>query len=480
MKIVFFWHSKNIRSKYWNNPDYIFFDNSGWKVFKNGLRQNISIDDFSQDPFKRKHNITKIVDEIRSYSEVWSRWYSLGDQNELLIREAVFQIYKIVSSLEKMGNGVGIFHTGVSHWFDVLICQISCKIAGWKQVFLYRDIFTSRLLPLIQQNDINDRKILGLKISNYKYENHITNFISNIKNKMPPEENALILNRDSSFLISVIYLQFNNFKKLIKWFFNKFNLKKNQRDIFSKYQKHYLFQPITSMVRQRKAIQFYNKKSYSLNSIKNKNKIKILIAAHFQPEATSFPEGAKFGNHIDIVIKLRNIGFEGEIYYKEHLGNFMYQQWNLGPTNVGMFRSVSYYKQLIELGCIFLDKNIHLDLNILKKLNFIPLTITGTIAIERSLNGFQTLITGQPWFKELPGLTHIDNLSLDEKFLKNMTNFDLNLATRSKNYFIKNLNYKTLSNDLDIGIIGNQKVKKEYSNFDDEFPKLLNLLKNLK
>ena len=26
------------------------------------------------------------------------------------------------------------------------------------------------------------------------------------------------------------------------------------------------------------------------------------------------------------------------------------------------------YEQLIELGCIFLDKNIHLDLNILKKL----------------------------------------------------------------------------------------------------------------
>ena len=43
-----------------------------------------------------------------------------------------------------------------------------------------------------------------------------------------------------------------------------------------------------------------------------------MIAAHFQPEATSFPEGENYYNHISINRKLRSLGYKEEIFYKEH------------------------------------------------------------------------------------------------------------------------------------------------------------------
>ena len=86
MKIVFFWHSKPIRDKFWTNSKYVFFDNAGWKIHKNGKRINLSLDEFSKKPFFTDYNINQIVQEIRNYTEVWSRWFSLGDQNELIIR----------------------------------------------------------------------------------------------------------------------------------------------------------------------------------------------------------------------------------------------------------------------------------------------------------------------------------------------------------------------------------------------------------
>ena len=52
------------------------------------------------------------------------------------------------------------------------------------------------------------------------------------------------------------------------------------------------------------------------------------------------------------------------------------------------------------LNCKFLDKQFKLEPNILEKNNFLPLTISGTIAIERALRGYKTAITGQAWFKK--------------------------------------------------------------------------------
>ena len=112
---------------------------------------------------------------------VWSRWQGKGDQYELMIREAAIQVGKISASLYSFGLGVGVFHTAVSHWMDSIICELACRIAGWKQIFFYCEPFNFRLLPLIQSNSINDREIKNLKISDYLYKKDINDFINNLK-----------------------------------------------------------------------------------------------------------------------------------------------------------------------------------------------------------------------------------------------------------------------------------------------------------
>lgn len=65
-----------------------------------------------------------------------------------------------------------------------------------------------------------------------------------------------------------------------------------------------------------------------------------------------------------------------------------------------MYRSISYYQQLLKLNCKFLDKHFKLVPKILEKNNLLTFTISSIIAIERSLRGYKTAITGQAWFKK--------------------------------------------------------------------------------
>jgi hypothetical protein len=127
----------------------------------------------------------------------------------------------------------------------------------------------------------------------------------------------------------------------------------------------------------------------------------VLLAAHYQPEVTSFPEGGELGNHIDIVIKLRSIGYKGVIAYREHYASVYYQAPFIHQTRVGMTRSVRYFQRLEEMGCAFIDNVKPLPLE--ASARFVPLTITGTIAVERSLAGLKTIVTGYPWYGDLPG-----------------------------------------------------------------------------
>ena len=72
---------------------------------------------------------------------------------------------------------------------------------------------------------------------------------------------------------------------------------------------------------------------------------------------------------------------------------FLYFE-NNGPTNVGMYRSISYYQQLLKLNCKFLDKHFKLEPKILEKIIF-AFNNFRSIAIERALRGYKTAITGQ-------------------------------------------------------------------------------------
>jgi hypothetical protein len=182
-------------------------------------------------------------------------------------------------------------------------------------------------------------------------------------------------------------------------------------------------------------------------------------------------------NHIDVVIELRRLGYKGEIVYKEHFTSFWYTIPILGTTRVGMYRSVNYFKDLLKLGCKFINVDYKLSLDNNENNWYLPVTITGTIALERSLAGYHTIVMGYPWFKGLPGLIYIDDIKSldsikDEWLVQNPI-----IATEAKEFMSTLLSEHSLTNihDMKNGDIANV-TKDDLISFKKEFDAFLKYL----
>lgn len=481
MKVVFFWYSDHFKKKFWKSKDIIFFDSFGWWLLKDKQRENCSINNHChQKKFHSNFDILIIIKQLRDLMPVWSRWYGKGDQYELLLREAAFQVGKISASLEHLGPGVAIFHTGVSHWMDVIICELACKVAGWQQVFLYKEVFSSRLIPMDQKGSIKERKPLNYKISSFNFENEINLYLKNLNKGNSPKSNEKMKNIEKSFWFNLSYLLIippvKYFLRPVKRLIFQKSYKSTKNE-FSFYQKDYFFQNIIQIQQQRKSIKFYKKHSKinKLNYI-NSSPVKLVMAAHFQPEATSFPEGGDFGNHVDILIKIRQLGYSEILYYKEHPGTELYG-WSLGVTKVGMYRSIKYYQKILSLDAVFLNLNQNLFDKDMGLNNLLPVTITGNIAIERSLMGLHTIVVGEPYFKGLPGTLDIRNFKSLSNISSKYVTPDPDIKDKANKFFINLLNKKTLTNVCGIGTGRVLKDKASINCFNNEIELLL---KNLK
>ncbi len=196
-----------------------------------------------------------------------------------------------------------------------------------------------------------------------------------------------------------------------------------------------------------------------------------------QPEATSFPEGGHLYNNIEIILALRSKGYKEEILYKEHIGSTIYLEKYVLHTRIGINRNHNYLKMLESLNCKFLKINQKVDLINDSCIDFLmPLTICGSIAIERSLSGLHTIITGYPWWRAMPGVIHIDNLKFidlkDEFFKPN----DL-ISKGAIDFLNSRLSNKTLSNPLGIGI-GQLDTMDKLLNIEQEFSDEMNKILN--
>ena len=147
-----------------------------------------------------------------------------------------------------------------------------------------------------------------------------------------------------------------------------------------------------------------------------------------------------------------------------------------GLTKVGISRSESYINILKNLGCVFLPVNFILSVN--NNSNwYLPITITGTIAIERALAGLHTIYSGEPWYKGMPGTIHLDDIKSLEQIPLNWINYDPKIEKEAKKFLEKILNNKTIANAPGIG-----SGVKDFSLASTEDFKngILKIIKNLK
>jgi hypothetical protein len=195
--------------------------------------------------------------------------------------------------------------------------------------------------------------------------------------------------------------------------------------------------------------------------------------SHYQQEATSFPEGGAFSNHVDILIEMRRLGYLGKILYKEHPASWFYYSKITGVSRVGLYRSCEYYKQLEALGCVFVKTSFKLKERHAHTL--FPVTITGSVGIERSLIGQSTCCAGEPWYKGAPGVYSVDEVFVQDGVFFNPIRWRFD-SKQGISWFNGKISRKTINNYVGIATGVTSKSDSDMGEFLSEFDHMIEKL----
>jgi hypothetical protein len=458
--------NKHVTENYLFDENIFFINDDIISIFINNRREEFNI--LNHEISDYTNNYITLIEELKFYSPIILRWNSLGDDFELNLRKAAHKIIQIADLLKKYKINKCLVSTGVYHHLDTLIIDLACRLINIPRIYFYINNITGRLIPIIQYGNITTRKSLNLDITNNNCKNDIINFKNRAINNASPLIGGQFLKTDILQYRKAIYSATYFYIKSIAINFFKLFISKKDSECSNF---NYPFQYIKQVVNQKRALDFLNS-NLSIVDVSNSHNLKLLILAHYQPEATSFPEGHKLWNHIDIAFKLRQLGYEHTIYYKEHLANRIYFT-SFGPSQVGSYRDIGYYKSLTKLNCKFIKDTSTYKYGGANCEKFLPVTITGTVAVERALNGLHTIITGHPWYKGMPGVIHIDDIELINQLPKNYLTKNDQIADAALNFLNNMLTNKTVTNSFGIGIDG----KFDKSKFND-FVSEINIIIN--
>jgi hypothetical protein len=443
-KTVLCFFNSVVSNSYDINDNIFYINDNVFTYSIGGFREKISINNFKIEYFTEDYN--NIINELKFYSPIILRWNSFGDDFELNLRKSANKIISIANLLKKFQINRCLISTGVYHHLDTLVIDLACRLCKIPRIYFYSNNISGRLIPMFQNGNITSRRPLNLKISDYDSTNDIINFQNRALKNASPLIGGQFLKTDIISFKKAVFKA--TYYSLRSFYLNVKNIFKNNQDD-SYYFSNYPFQFFKQIINQKKALNFLNKNLYK-EDLSKICKPKLLILAHYQPEATSFPEGHTLWNHIDIVYKIRSLGYNDNLFYKEHFGSIIYST-EFGPSQIGSYRDLDYYKSLLSLNCLFIQDTENKKYGGPNCELFIPITITGTVAVERSLNGLQTIVTGSPWYKGMPGVIHINDLSN----LKSINSLQIEKSdeiSKATFIFLKNLlSNKTLTNAFGIG-----------------------------
>lgn len=148
----------------------------------------------------------------------------------------------------------------------------------------------------------------------------------------------------------------------------------------------------------------YRKFAVEVNVKDSKASKYVYFPMPYEPERTSNPDGGDFYEAIDALLALREFVPENiHIYVKEHPSQF-------SKRLVGYKgRSSKIYQVLRTLKNVTLVSMSTPSAQLIENSEFVC-CITGTAALESALIGRKGVVFGTPWFFELPGVFHFDNL----------------------------------------------------------------------
>lgn len=399
-KILIVYPPKQIFEKLKENENYIFYKNWSFISFDKKIKKTISISiknlPIEYDTLLFHKNSRKLV---LSMQLVWERWMRGILDLEIFRNNTLINIAKIKQYLKKEFIEKTIFYSASPHHIETAILSCCVTSLNISEYYFKKHCFGALMI----KGSIlySERSIPQFNQTNYDLNNEINDFLSNLNLNLPPKKayqkrtwwkkNYLIC-----LGLGIIITIREYFKRL-------------SRAVDKSCLQHHTFKRIfLDMYNQKKFISAYYKNEVKDINLDN-HQGNIIIVAHMEPEATVVPEGGMYSSNLDLILKFRSLGFKKDIFYKEHNGSLHYFNHSVGPTGVGGYRSKQYLNDLFSLEVKLLPFNKYITKNVS---NWI-VTITGTVAIERSLLGLKTIVAGEPWYKGLPGTISINEITLD-------------------------------------------------------------------
>ena len=464
------------KSIVWNRDDVVVFDESGWWIRESGNRRCVAVADYSPQ-WATGGDVQARLSAVMYWSPLWSRWVAHADEYEILLREAVYYVACLATAIRQLGVCSAIFHTGVPHHLDSALLQTASAEANVPQVFLYDNVVSGRLLPLMQRRSIEDRAPLGAIISDHDATADIERFRINSAAGCRPQMNTKTAPVNGLYR-SAWFGGVDAFTLVVRQRVGqaiRYALGKWRPGFFDQFRPFGVTEFIRLIVRQRRALAYHDSRIRRgpLSSLCGEGtRPALLLAAHYQPEATSFPEGGHLHNHFDILVRLRALGYEGPVIYKEHIASYLYYSPFIHQTRVGINRSETYYRRLEDLGCVFADPAEVVDLGVETNHRIIPITITGTMAIERSLAGLTTLVAGHPWYAGMPGTISLDTMTSIDGAIIEPSRWT-GVAEQASRFLSETLSHTTLVNAPGIGSGRPLRDSESVAQFTAEFERLI-------
>ncbi len=408
------------------------FSVRGIKIFKYDGSKSLE-DYFSYDPLTEYYD-SSIINQlnlsnifVHNHIGTWQRWLSsrqdeiskYRDLGNLVIKISLWLKYKKISKI--------IFWTSTPHHVDTALIEIAARLNKINSLFFYyEEVLTKNYIPMYR-NEFKFRYDLNKKFKTrtQKVQIYLKEFSNRInkKKKAPwvPRDNFLKKN----FYFGILYLIIWHFKKK---FFESNSPYQSLKEID-------LIEDFYSMLNQKKYLLKLMKEDKKNSQILNRVKDKIIIYGNYQPESTTLSEGGDFRDQINIIKFLNLSGYKGEIFYKEHNSSLFYFDEMIGPTRVGLWKNLKFFKNLTVNKTRLILRDFSISNNII-------ITCSGSIALERSIQGFKTIICGNPWYGELPGVIRIEDVNWkDREEIKSLKTFSGHIKKESKEYLLSLISF---------------------------------------
>ncbi len=371
-------------------------DNKSWTA--DGARLSKMED---SDPYEQSKRFFTALKLLKENLPIFARHFEDLASFELKIRHFATQAVDLSNFFSNKKISYILIPSGASHHVGTLVCEVAAYLSASQVVNLYPLEYSSHypfeVIPLVSSGGLETRQVFPLPFNNEDSLQISVFLTTDSKNKYEVlwrNQKDSIYKFDRVVLASILRWV----KIVLSWFLKK--------PIYRPFGSERLIPYSTKtflrlLLVQRNALktldEFINQDSDKVGDfIKDLGCSRaILIMAHAEPEMTVFPEGGKWYNFIDIATNVRKSGWSGVILYKEHPQNLTYRsQGRISRT--GSARDSEYYQTLRNLGCLFVEHSFdYLDCP-----NILPLTITGSIALERASKNLSTIVVGNPWYKQ--------------------------------------------------------------------------------